>query len=102
MDELKRARKNAQARRKDVLKSFEDVRVGLTLPRLADDALSILDPDLSLPRRIKTAVSSQPLAAALLLGGATWLLVQNGDTSVAVRSRRKRPKISTSTKGDET
>lgn len=100
MDDLKRARKNAQARRKDVLTGIAAVRGRLTLPKLADDALSILDPRLLLPRRIKMAVSSQPLAAALVLGAAAWLLA-TGDGKPPGRSGRTRAEIDRSTKGDE-
>ena len=89
MNEIERARKNAQARRRDVLKSIEEVRGRLSLPQLADDALSILDPDLSFPRRIKTAVTSQPIAAALIFAGAAWLLSTTGDNTPG-RSGRDR------------
>lgn len=99
MDDLKRARKNAQGRRKDVLKNFETVRARLTLPQLADDALAMLDPGLILPRRITTAVASQPLASALLFGGAAWLLSIGGDRSPPARSRRSHSKIRPSTEG---
>lgn len=101
MDELKRARKHAQARRRDVLAGIETVRGRLTLPQLADDALSIVDPELRLPHRIKTAVSSQPLAAALVLGAAAWLLTAS-DGKPPGPFRRTRSKINRSTKGDET
>ena len=89
MDELKRARKNAKARRKEMLTRIETVRGRLTLPRLADDALSILDPETILPRRIKAAVANQPLAASVLLAGAAWLLLQNDRKPPPARRKPK-------------
>ena len=90
MDDLKRAKKTAAARRKDVLSSLEAVRGRLTLPQLADDALSILDPELSLPRRVKATATSQPLAVTFLLGAAAWLLFQKDEPKPLARTRRNR------------
>lgn len=93
MDELKRARTKATVRRKDMLSSIEAVRSRLTLPQLADDALSLLDPELSLPRRVKATVTSQPLAVTFLLGAAGWLLFQKDEPRPPARIRNTVKKI---------
>ncbi len=102
MDEHKRAKKNAQARRRDVMKSIEDIQARFTLPRLADDALSLLDPRLSLPGRVTAAATRQPLVSVLLLGGAAWLLTNGTESDKTVPVRKKRTHSSRQQKGDDT
>ncbi len=92
MDSLTEIKKDVRARRTQLVKSFENVRHRLSLPELAEDALTKIDPGLRFLGRAQSAIKRNPLLAAALITGAAWLVsdaAQGGSRSGPGRRARR-------------
>jgi len=63
-----------QARRKALQTTLEDMRGRLSPPQLAEDALSLIDPDLTLLGRFKERIQNNRLLSLAVLAGVGWLV----------------------------
>jgi hypothetical protein len=54
--------------------TLAEVRARLSFPQLAEDALNLIDPDLTLLGRIKSGVQQNRLLSLAVLAGAGWLV----------------------------
>ena len=68
-----RAVADVRARRKALQSTAEDMRARMSPPQLAEDALSLIDPQLSLLGRLKSRVQSNRLLSLAVLAGVGWL-----------------------------
>ena len=74
MTTLEQARKDVLESRKALLATVEDVRARITPAQLAEDALSLIDPHLTLLGRLKSSVQHNRLLSLAILAGAGWLV----------------------------
>lgn len=65
---------NVRARRKALTVTVHDMRARLSLPQLAEDALSLVDPELTLLARAKERIQHNRRLSLAVLAGVGWLV----------------------------
>jgi hypothetical protein len=66
--------KNLRTRREALQGTVNDLRGRLSPPQLAEDALNLLDPELTLLGRIKERIENNRLLSLAVLAGVGWLV----------------------------
>jgi hypothetical protein len=64
----------ARDRRRALLSTLEDARARFSPPQLAEDALSLIDPELSLLHRARERIQNNRLLTLAVLAGVGWLV----------------------------
>ena len=108
MKTLQQLERDARDRRADFTTRLSEFRSRMTLPSLAEEAFSHLDPKFAHVLPVYSAVKRHPLLAAGVVAGVAWLFntsVQSsakifkfGKTARRHRGRIRQPIISTSEK----
>jgi hypothetical protein len=105
MTSLEQARKNVLESRKALLATAEDVRTRLKPAQLAEEALSLIDPELTLLGRIKSSVQHNRLLSLAILAGAGWLAGtsrrQRGDPRIKRAARTASERTTTKEKKND-
>jgi hypothetical protein len=65
---------NARDRRRALLSTFSDARARFSPPQLAEDALSLIDPELALLHRARERIQNNRLLSLAVLAGVGWLV----------------------------
>jgi len=85
-----------RARRKALQATAQEVRARVSPPQLAEDALSLLDPELALLGRAKERILHNRLLSLAVLAGVGWLVGaprhHDGDPFAAETAGRKPPR----------
>jgi hypothetical protein len=96
---------SVRARRKALEASFADLRGRITPPQVAEDALSLIDPELALLGRIRERIQQNRLLSLAVLAGVGWLVgaprQQNGEALGAGNAGTAAPRANTKEKKND-
>jgi hypothetical protein len=103
MDKLTRRRKEVRALRAGLVKDLHGLRQWLNPSDILDNLLVTVDPELRFVSRLQSGIRRNPLLAAGLIAGASWL-ISNGSKQSDLNRRRQPVKTSktvTNNKGED-
>jgi hypothetical protein len=90
MNKLEQRRKEVRALRTSLSKNVRELRDMFNPFEVAENILVMIDPELRFLARLQSGIRRNPLLAAGLLAGASWL-VSNGSESEKGSLRRRHP-----------
>jgi hypothetical protein len=96
---------NVRARREALKATLGEAKTRLSPPQLAEDALSLVDPELALLGRFKARVENNRLLSLAVLAGVGWLVGaprhHHGETLGAGEAGTPPPRVNLKEKNDD-